>query len=94
MSTYIYNQQGWPTVTWDSTTVNAVLADTTKEQQKLKQKIEMLPEFLSREVNTYMLTEELIGNFELADLEMKKEEERKNKKDSRWGKNKRNLCWW
>ena len=74
MSTYIYNQQGWPTVTWDSTTVNAVLAETTKEQQKLKQKIEMLPEFLSREVNTYMLTEELIGNFELADLEMKKEE--------------------
>ena len=54
--------------------MNAVLADTTKERQKLKQKIEMLPEFLSREVNTYMLTEELIGNFELADLEMKKEE--------------------
>ena len=74
MSTYIYNQQGWPTVTWDFTTVNAVLAEATKEQQKLKQKIEMLPEFLRREANAYMLTEELIGNFELADVELKKEE--------------------
>ena len=74
MSSYIYDQHGWPTVTWDFTTVNAVLAEATKEQQKLKQKIEMLPEFLRREANTYMLTEEFMGNFELADLELKKEE--------------------
>lgn len=74
MSSYIYNQQGWPTVTWDFTTVNAVLSDVVKEQQKLKQKIELLPEFLKREVNTYMLTEELISNFELSDIELNKEE--------------------
>lgn len=74
MSSYIYDQHGWPTVTWDFTTVNALLAEATKEQQKLKLKIEMLPEFLRREANTYMLTEEFMGNFELADLELKKEE--------------------
>jgi Fic family protein len=74
MSNYIYNQQGWPTVTWDFTSVNSVLADVTKEQQKLKQRIEMLPEFLRREANTYMLSEEMIGNFELADMDLKKEE--------------------
>ena len=74
MSTYIYNQHAWPTVTWDFTSVNSVLADVTKEQRKLKQKIEMLPEFLRREVNAYLLTEELIGNFELADIGLKKEE--------------------
>ena len=73
MTTYIYTQQGWPTVTWDFTSVNAVLADVTKEQQKLKHRVEMLPEFLRREANAYMLTEELMGNFELADIELKKE---------------------
>ena len=74
MTTYIYNQQGWPTVSWDFTTVNTILADAIKEQQKLKQKIEMLPEFLRREANAYMLTEELLSNFELADVDLKREE--------------------
>lgn len=74
MVEYIYDKQGWPTVTWDYATVNAILADVIKEQQKLKQKIEMLPEFLRREVNAYMLTEELLANFELADLELDKQE--------------------
>lgn len=74
MAEYIYKKYGWPTVTWDFNTVNAVLADVTKEQNKLKQKIEMLPEFLRREANTVMLTEELLSNFELADNVVDKHE--------------------
>lgn len=74
MSNYIYDLQGWPTVTWDFNTVNNVLSEVQKEQQKLKQKLEMLPEFLRREVNAIILTEELLGNFDLADIELKKEE--------------------
>ena len=74
MTAYIYNQQGWPTVNWDFSTVNTILADVVKEQQKLKQKIEMLPEFLRREANAYMLTEELLANFELADVDLNREE--------------------
>jgi len=73
MSDYIYNQYGWPTVTWEHQTVNTVLADVIKEQQKLKNKIEALPEFLRREVNATMLTEELLGSFELADEELDKQ---------------------
>ena len=73
MSDYIYNQYGWPTVTWEHQTVNAILADVIKEQQKLKNKIEALPEFLRREANAYMLTEELLGSFELADEELDKQ---------------------
>ncbi len=74
MTSYIYNYQGWPTVSWDFPTVNTILADVAKEQQKLKQKIEMLPEFLKKEANAYMLTEELLANFELADVDLNKEE--------------------
>lgn len=74
MSNYIYNLQGWPTVTWDVNSVNNVLTEVQKEQQKLKQKIELLPEFLRREVNAFILTEELLGNFELADIVINKEQ--------------------
>ncbi|MFM1794806.1 MAG: hypothetical protein RL642_1191 [Bacteroidota bacterium] len=74
MSNYIYTLQGWPTVNWDFNTVNTVLTEVQKEQQKLKQKIEVLPEFLKREVNAIILTEELMGNFGLADLELSREE--------------------
>jgi Fic family protein len=74
MPEYIYSQYGWPTVTWDHQTVNTVLADVIKEQQKLKNRIEALPEFLRREANAYMLTEELLGSFELADEELDKQE--------------------
>ena len=60
MSTYIYNQQGWPTVTWDFTTVNAVLAEVTKEQQKLKQKIENLRAFQIGQAGRIFGTKEFV----------------------------------
>jgi len=67
MSSYIYDQQGWPTVNWDFPTINNLLTDVLKEQQKLKNKIELMPDFLKKEVGLITLTEELIANFELAD---------------------------
>jgi Fic family protein len=67
MSNYIYDHHGWPTVNWDFAAVNTLLTDVLKEQQKLKNKMELMPEFLKKEANLYLLTEELVASFELAD---------------------------